>query len=69
MGFDLNKASHALIGVSNNLGKEEFGYRALIRNDVETALKLPRTYTDENIRQIKETIDARQRRDTERGRR
>ena len=62
-GYDLASAASGLISLANLLSTSIQGSRVGPRNQVEVALKLPRTYSDEDIRQIGETMQARARRD------
>jgi hypothetical protein len=57
--YDLKRAAEGLIGVANCLARPASNERALARNEVEIGLQLPRTYKDNDIRQIGETMAAR----------
>ena len=50
-GYKIEDASRALIGLSNSLTTEN-GQRAVFRNRIDRALKLPREYTDEDVQGI-----------------
>lgn len=50
-GYDLSKASHGLIGLSNSLHTED-GSRALHTNSIQVGLKLRRSYTDDVLKGI-----------------
>jgi hypothetical protein len=59
--YDLKVASQGLFAFANSLSSPVQEERFFPRNQVETALKLPRTYSDEDLRQIRETMQARAR--------
>ena len=63
-GYDLATASTALISIANLLAPHAPGTLVRPRNQVRVALRLPRTYTDEDLRRNEETMQARARRDT-----
>jgi hypothetical protein len=55
MGYDLPTAGRGLVGLSNSLAQQD-GSRAVQKSWVQTGLKLPRDYTDEQLKQIEEII-------------
>ncbi len=54
-GYNIEAAGGGLIGLSNSLTTEN-GQRAVFRNRVDKALKLPRDYSDEDMQGIIETM-------------
>lgn len=48
----MERAGNALIGLSNSLYKED-GLRAIKSDEIQKGLKLPREYTDDQIREIR----------------
>lgn len=55
-GFDPMAASAALTGLSNSFGSPH-GERAIIIDAIERALRLPRSYTDDQIKSTRERLD------------
>jgi len=49
-GYDLELASRAIVGLSNNLRNRD--EMKIERNDIEKALRFRRTYTDDQIKRI-----------------
>jgi hypothetical protein len=54
-GYDLGMASRGLIGLSNSLHLKD-GTKAIHRDLIQKGLKLPRDYTDSDIREIQLAI-------------